>query len=1045
MVRRAYRLLERVVIVVVVAVAVLVAVTSMRLMSGPIDLDFLKPRIAQALDTAGGKLRVEFDHISLEWSGLSQPVRLVFKGLHVTDMDKKELATAPSVALSFSPRSVVVGHFYPTAIVVEQPTLEADIDRQGGMLHRVLGKTDSGSQGEVVELLLEQLLAEPNYHTLLGQLDTVTVERAHVALRDVPSGVVWTAPAAHASLKRDISGVIIAAEARFSRDTSGEPVDVSLSGTYGRDRSRITIEARIDGLKPLMFADFSPDVAVLSGIDIALSTKLNIEASGGGEIHKVRMEVTGSRGTLSLPGILPAPHIVKSVSALGFIDTDTHVAKIEHVDIDLGAAKISVTGTGVRTEKGQSFSGRADLRQVPVDRLGEYWPLGVADGGRTWALANISLGSVDVGAEFAFSAPGDDLSKIAVDRLVALLAYRGLKVHYMPHMPEVEGVSGTARYENGAMHFDIAGGTAVGLGVTGATIDLSNLDDLTAKQYATLHLPIAGPAAQVMAMISRPKLGLPKDALFDPKRISGDAAVMLDLRFPLLSDLAIRDVDIKATTALSGLSMKSVVPDLDLTDGVGKIVYADDQLTVAAQIKLDGIPFDLNIRELFAPKSPYRQRYELKGTLPASFLAKAGLPSPEPYITGPVGATIVYQTQSNGTSDVTGKFDLKDAKLDGAPIGWTKTAGIDASLNVGVKLSAGAKLLSADFDGKGNGLVAKGKLGFADGGIVQQLSLSQFSLGRSDVALDWRRNATGVDIAVHGRSLELGRVREALKAREQAAAKQPGGAAAKGEGDTKLSVKLDQVVLQRGSLGALNGQLEMIGDRLASADLSFGAGNGAAFKVTPASPGRTIAVFIPDFGLLLKETGWLDGLVGGDLNFQGRFDDSTPESKLTGFMKLGPYRMVKVEPRTDIGSLNSAIDGLNRAGNALQQFDKLEAMMVKVGDRVDITKGRTSGKSIGLTTEGWLDLSNDTARLRGAVVPGFALNNLLSNVPLLGPLLTGGKDGGLFAFSYRLEGPLDDLKSDVNMMSAITPGALRELFASPVTPDSVQDSSRATP
>ena len=62
------------------------------------------------------------------------------------------------------------------------------------------------------------------------------------------------------------------------------------------------------------------------------------------------------------------------------------------------------------------------------------------------------------------------------------------------------------------------------------------------------------------------------------------------------------------------------------------------------------------------------------------------------------------------------------------------------------------------------------------------------------------------------------------------------------------------------------------------------------------------------------------------------------------------------------------------------------------------------------------------------------LNNLLSNVPLLGPLLTGGKDGGLFAVSYQLSGPLDDLKTDVNMMSAMTPGALRELFIS--QPDS---------
>ena len=64
------------------------------------------------------------------------------------------------------------------------------------------------------------------------------------------------------------------------------------------------------------------------------------------------------------------------------------------------------------------------------------------------------------------------------------------------------------------------------------------------------------------------------------------------------------------------------------------------------------------------------------------------------------------------------------------------------------------------------------------------------------------------------------------------------------------------------------------------------------------------------------------------------------------------------------------------------------------------------------------------------VVPGFALNNLLSNVPLLGPLLTGGKDAGLFAVAYQLYGPLDDLRSSVNMMSALTPGALRDLFTS---------------
>jgi hypothetical protein len=187
---------------------------------------------------------------------------------------------------------------------------------------------------------------------------------------------------------------------------------------------------------------------------------------------------------------------------------------------------------------------------------------------------------------------------------------------------------------------------------------------------------------------------------------------------------------------------------------------------------------------------------------------------------------------------------------------------------------------------------------------------------------------------------------------------------------------------------------------------------------------------------MLSDAGWLDGLANGYLHIEGQYDDAVAGSPLNGFLKMGPFKLQKVAPRPDIGTLNSTIEGLNRAGDALQQFDSLDARISRVGDRINIKDGRTSGRSIGLTAQGFVDLGNDTAKIAGIVVPGFAFNNLLSNVPLLGPLLTGGKDGGVFAISYQLSGPLDDLKTDVNVMSAMTPGALRELFIS--QPDAVQ-------
>ena len=1021
-------MLVRVAVGVVATAAVLVAVACLRLMAGPIDLEFLKSRVSQEFDTPGGKMRVHADRVYAEWSGISQPMRLVLAGLHVINSDNREVATAPSVALSFDPRNVVLGHFLPTAIVVDRPTLDADIAREGGMLRRIFAQHETSS-GEVVDLLVTQLLAEPNHASLLGQLDTVLVEHARVSVRDVPSGVLWIAPSARVSLKRDASGVIISAGARF-QSPGGEPIDVALSGIYARDRSRISVEAKIDGLKPLMLADLSPDAAILRGVDIALSGRLNIEAGGTGEIRTVTIDVTGGNGTLRLPGLLSATHQVRSVNARAAIDAATHTAKIERIDVDLATAKISLSGTGLKTEQGQTFAGRAEIRQIPVDRLGDYWPLGFAEGGRQWALANLAGGSVDVASQFALSIPGNDLEKLSVDRNVAFLDYRGLTVHYMPHMPELVGVSGTARFEGGNLHFDVASGTAVGLRVAGATIDLTGLDK-PAPQQAHLRIPIAGKAPTVIALLARPKLGLPRDALYDPRRLGGDVAVELNLAFPLLNSLTVADIDIRAEAALTGFSLRGAVGNVDLTEATGKVIYANSALSVSGQGKLDGNPAEIGWREMFGTKVPFRQRYELKGTLPASVVAKAGFPSPEPFVTGPMGITLSYQVATNGTGEVVSKIDLKGATTSVPPLGWTKEAGSDGQFSMNLKLAAGGKLTTADFDGRGNGLIAKGQVRFGPDNTVQRVSLQQIVLGRSDLAVDWSRGPGGVEVSLKGRALELARVRQALHGRDEIAGAKPGGAAAAARTDTKVSVQLDRVLVMRGALGALSGRLEMAGDRIASADLSLSGGRGSAFKVIPAGQGRTVAVYIADLSVLLKDAGWLDGLVGGYLDFKGRFDDAQASAPLEGALRLGPYRLETVTPRADIGTLNATIEGLNRAGNALQQFDGLDGKITKTGDRVDLKEGRTSGKSIGLTAMGTIDLGNDTAKLRGVVVPGFALNNLLSNVPLLGPLLTGGKDGGLFAFSYKLEGPLDDLKTDVNMMSAITPGALRELFTTP--------------
>ena len=118
-------------------------------------------------------------------------------------------------------------------------------------------------------------------------------------------------------------------------------------------------------------------------------------------------------------------------------------------------------------------------------------------------------------------------------------------------------------------------------------------------------------------------------------------AVDLSLGFPLLNSLAVADLDLKAEASLTRFSLQDAIGDVDLTDATARVKYGNSELAVSGTGKLDGSAVEIGWRELFGAKAPFRRRYELKGTVPTALIAKAGFPSPEPYLSGPLGTTLV--------------------------------------------------------------------------------------------------------------------------------------------------------------------------------------------------------------------------------------------------------------------------------------------------------------------------------------------------------------------------------------------------------------------
>jgi hypothetical protein len=137
-------------------------------------------------------------------------------------------------------------------------------------------------------------------------------------------------------------------------------------------------------------------------------------------------------------------------------------------------------------------------------------------------------------------------------------------------------------------------------------------------------------------------------------------------------------------------------------------------------------------------------------------------------------------------------------------------------------------------------------------------------------------------------------------------------------------------------------------------------------------------------------------------------------AKLVNLLSVpGLLNLLSQDTGLKFARAESEIFWLNRAGGPVIQF----------------RDGRTSGSSLGLTFEGEANTATDTIAIQGTAIPMSEINGLISSIPLIGDILTGGNKGsGIFAATYTMKGRGADPEVSVNPLSVLTPGILRRIL-----------------
>ena len=147
--------------------------------------------------------------------------------------------------------------------------------------------------------------------------------------------------------------------------------------------------------------------------------------------------------------------------------------------------------------------------------------------------------------------------------------------------------------------------------------------------------------------------------------------------------------------------------------------------------------------------------------------------------------------------------------------------------------------------------------------------------------------------------------------------------------------------------------------------------------------------------------------------------------RLTGGVMIRDFYL-NDEPA--LRSLVSSNDANAQISPTHVNFKRLQGAFVRTDGRIDITDAAMSGQQVGATLGGMIDYGKDRVDLARNLIPAYEINNFFAKIPIVGPILGGGKNEGLFAINFRIVGKASAPTLRVDPLSAVAPGIFRKIL-----------------
>lgn len=873
-------------------------------------------------------------------------------------------------------------------------------------------------------------------------------------IRDlVPRSVEGGIPALDALRALDLP---IASDATIELSTDGEIRSAEAAIELGRGRivttERDAQAIGIDGgLLKLSYDAASRRVEMLPSQVRWTGGRMTLTGTMAGGLTTDRrpgwaIEVKATDGTFRADDLKLKPLPIDQLRALGHWLPEQGRLQVSSLTVRSGGAEVSFDGEvdtmpgtgGVRIE------GRSG--PMPLETFKTLWPQSVAPGARAWVGEKVQRGSIKSfamayrsgihlkGQAPAAAAQGKDRLTLAVEAV-------DVAARPIPTMPPIEAPKALVNLESATLEVSVPDAAVVV--APGKVVPLKAgrflvQDVVPPIPDGEISFRLQSPLQPVLAVLDHEPLSLVQKSGHSLDGVDGKVEGQIRMLLPLAARVDARDVKLEGRVRVLDGRGKQLVGGHDVQGATVTFDFAEHAIDAKGEMLVGGVLAKLGWQHIYDADEDRQPPLRITATLDNSDRNQLGLDLGH-IVQGDVPVEVVVTKGARGEPVVRLRADLSGAELSLDAVAWRKPPGRAAYLQFDVAKGQGRPQRTEITSLKlaGDDVAIEGSAVLGPDNRLREFSFPDFTLnvvsrldlqGKLSAANIWEIKARGTtfDGRDFFRSLfSLGQSSD----RSQKQQRPRDGIDLEADIDTVLG-------FSDTSLKGLKIRLSKRAEKLVTLDargtLDSGRPLAATVRVDPKEPRRLLAD-TTDAGQAFKLVGFYPNVQGGRARLEVNLDGKGPAEKtgtlwVEDFVVLGDPVVAEV-----VGSAGD--DPIDRTGARTKQrivrqafnFDRMRAPFSVGHGQFVLDDTYVKGPILGANIRGKVDYRARTVNLGGTYVPLQGLNNVLGDIPLLGPILSGPRSEGIFGITFAIQGPMASPQVIVNPLSLLTPGITREL------------------